>query len=242
MNPVTLNNAGEAARVVKHGEHLPGPSSVRRSGTIGKLAVALAKAQGELKNPPKDSVNPHFKSRYADLATVRDTVMPVFSRNGLSVLQLPCEMDGQPALTTVLMHGESGEFWESTILLRGKLDPQGVGSALTYHRRYTLQALAGVAADDDDDGNAASVPHQKAAPYPPAPKPAPVPPAPSKPSDNPALRAKRSGEIGALKDRADCDALAQVIKSEGETGKLSPADLDILRPMLKQAYDRFPAK
>lgn len=131
-------------------------STVSRSATIGKLAGALAKAQGEMRNPPKDSINPHFKSKYADLATVRDSVIPALSKHGLSVLQLPCEFDGFPALTTLLLH-ESGEFVETTMLLRaGKQDPQGVGSAVTYARRYSLQSIAGVAADADDDGNAAS--------------------------------------------------------------------------------------
>lgn len=76
-------------------------------------------------------------------------------------------------------------------------------------------------------------------PRPTAPKPAAVPLKPPA-RDNLALRAKRSGEVGSLKDRAACDALAATIKHDAETGTLSPADLDILRPMLKQAYDRFP--
>lgn len=235
MNPVTVSNAGEAARAVKHGEHLPGPSSVRRSGTIGKLALALAKAQGELKNPPKDSVNPHFKSRYADLATVRDTVLPVLARHGLSVLQLPCEMDGHPALTTVLMHGETGEFWESTILLRpGKLDPQGIGSALTYHRRYSLQALAGVAADDDDDGNAASVPAKPAS----VPQQQPRDVSQYAPKDNLPLRAQHTQTFAQCVDRADLDIMANRIANDVRDGKLSKSDVDNLRGALEDARKR----
>jgi hypothetical protein len=231
VNPVNLGNATEAARAAKHGEHLPGPSSVRRSGTIGKLAVALAKAQAELKNPPKDSVNPHFKSRYADLATVRDTVLPVLARNGLSVLQLPCEMDGNPALTTVLMHGESGEFWESTILLRpGKMDPQGIGSALTYHRRYSLQALAGVAADDDDDGNAASAPVRTQA--------APKDVSNYAPKDNMPMRARHAQALAQAANTAEVDKVAGDIAFDVKNGTLSELDVTSLRAALADARKR----
>jgi hypothetical protein len=134
---------------------MDGPT-VRRSESIAALAAAMCKAQAELKNPPKDSVNPHFKSRYADLATVRDVIVPVLARHGLAVMQFPSDLAGAPALTTVLTH-TSGEFIESTARLNPvKSDPQGVGSALTYMRRYTLLGLAGVAAEDDDDGHAAT--------------------------------------------------------------------------------------
>ncbi len=153
MNIVNEANAVEVAKTVKSG-CVVGPSTVRRSPSLGAYAVALAKAQGEMKNPPKDSVNPHFKSRYADLATVRDCVIPILSKHGLAVMQLPCECEGRPALTTILIHS-SGEWVETTIQLRCKEDPQGIGSGLTYARRYALQAIAGIAADDDDDGNAA---------------------------------------------------------------------------------------
>ena len=149
--------------------------TVRMSPSIAALAKALALAQAEMENPPKDSVNPHFKSRYADLATVRDTIIPVLNRRGLSVAQLPCELAGSPALTTLLLH-ESGEWIETTILLHPiKVDPQGIGSALTYARRYALQSVAGVAADDDDDGNAATRPARPVQQQQPKPAPQPAP-------------------------------------------------------------------
>lgn len=143
----------------------PTTCTVRKSPSVAALAKALCAAQAEMENPPKDSVNPHFKSRYADLATVRDTIVPVLVKHKLSVLQLPCECGSGPALTTLLLH-ESGEWVETTIGLHpSKVDPQGIGSALTYARRYALQSLAGVAADDDDDddGAAASRPQKPAA-------------------------------------------------------------------------------
>jgi hypothetical protein len=211
-------------------------STVRKSETLTKLAPALSKAQGEMKNPPKDSINPHFKSKYADLATVRDTVMPVLTRHGLSVLQLPCECDGHPALTTILLH-DSGEWVETTIMLHGKTDPQGIGSALTYMRRYTLQALAGVAADEDDDGNAASRPTPQQQQQSRQQKPAAV-------KDNPQLRAKHTQAFAQAKSREDCDRIGRVISADVKLGELSENDRLALRSVAEQAYARVsePAK
>jgi hypothetical protein len=128
------------------------------SPTIAKVAAAFVAAQAELGHAPKDATNPHFKSKYADLATVIETVRPVLAKHKLAVLQssLPC--DSGMRLQTVLLH-ESGE-WLADDGIHSPLqkqDAQGVGSATTYLRRYGLAALLGVA-QDDDDGNAASQP------------------------------------------------------------------------------------
>jgi len=119
------------------------------------IAEALAAAQLEITDPAKDSVNPHFRSRYADLATVLKTVRPVLAKHGIALVQCT-QVDGDRlVLVTRLMW--RGEEIESTYPVEPvKRDPQGYGSALTYARRYALQALVGVAADEDDDGNAAS--------------------------------------------------------------------------------------
>ena len=126
------------------------------------IAEALAAAQAELTDPPKDSLNPHFKSRYADLATVLKTVRPVLARHGIAIVQTTGITDaGSVILITALMwRGESivGRYPVAPV----KADPQGYGSAMTYARRYALQAIVGVAADDDDDGNAASAPKPSA--------------------------------------------------------------------------------
>ena len=230
---INTQNAADVAKEVRGRCSEGGPSSVRRSGSITKLAVALAKAQGEMKNPPKDSINPHFKSKYADLATVRDTVMPTLNKNGLSVLQLPCECDGVPALTTLLMH-DSGEWVETTIQLRGKMDPQGVGSALTYMRRYTLQSIAGVAADEDDDGNAASRPHQQPAP---AKQPQPQPAI----KDNPVLRAKHAQAYGQCKSHADYIAARRAVVADVESHKLSTEDRSALTAIDTDTAKKVPA-
>jgi hypothetical protein len=133
-----------------------------QSESVSKLFAALVAAQAEMRNPPKDSVNPHFKSRFADLATVLDTVKPVLAKWKLGVVQLPCEVkDVGPGLATMLVH-ETGEWVRGVIGLRpAKQDPQGIGAALTYARRYGLQAVLGITADDDDDGHHASRPAQQ---------------------------------------------------------------------------------
>jgi hypothetical protein len=139
---------------------------MNRSETIGALAGALAKAQGQIRGAIKDSTNPHFKSRYADLASIWQACREPLASNGLSVVQLPTDTD-QPAsigLITILMH-ESGEYIESMYSAPlAQNNPQAVGSALTYLRRYALAACVGVAPDDDDDGNSSSQPSGKSEP------------------------------------------------------------------------------
>lgn len=130
--------------------------AMQKSESIAALAAALAKAQGSMASAKKDANNPFFKSKYADLASVVDAIREPFSTNGLSYVQLtePSDKD-EVRVTTMLMH-ESGEWMNSTLAVPvTKADAQGYGSALTYTRRYGLQAIAGLAADDDD-GNAAA--------------------------------------------------------------------------------------
>jgi ERF superfamily protein len=130
------------------------PVFMLRSATIAKLATALAKAQAEMEGATKDSVNPHFKSRYADLAAAWDACRKPLTKHGLAVLQLPRAEGPQVTITTLLTH-ESGEYiGESLTLTAQQNTPQGIGSAITYGRRYGLMALVGIA-PEDDDGEAA---------------------------------------------------------------------------------------
>ena len=123
--------------------------------SIDKLAAALSKAQGEIGGATKGSVNPHFKSRYADLASVVEAVREPFAKNGLAYQQPYRNNDGQLCIVTRIIH-TSGQWVEDdgVPLLLSKQDMQGLGSASTYARRYGLMAAAGVA-PEDDDGNAA---------------------------------------------------------------------------------------
>lgn len=127
---------------------------VMQSETIGKLAEALAKAQGAIKGATKDTKNDFFRSKYADLSSVWDACRSQLAANGLSVIQTMDDSQGVTVVTT-LAHS-SGEWIRGRLTMKPvKDDPQGVGSAITYARRYALAAMVGVA-PEDDDGNAAS--------------------------------------------------------------------------------------
>lgn len=123
------------------------------------IATALAAAQAQMGKALKSAQNPHFKSKYADLASVVDATMPALNANGIAVIQPLAETETGRVVVTKFIHS-SGEVLECAIpLIVAKNDMQGLGSAITYGRRYGLMSLAGIA-PEDDDGNAAA----KAAP------------------------------------------------------------------------------
>jgi len=125
------------------------------------LFAALALAQAEVENATKGSVNPHFKSRYADLAEVLNTVRPVFAKHGIAIIQSTGFSDGLVSVTTALVHKEGGYVTSVASCTPAKVDAQGVGAATTYLRRYSLAAATGVAQEDDDGQSAA---HNRPAP------------------------------------------------------------------------------
>lgn len=125
------------------------------------LATALAKAQAEIKAALKDSKNPHFKSSYADLTSVWDACRTALTKNGLSVIQKTDFAEGEVWLETILLHADGDQITGRYPLRPQQQTPQGYGSALTYARRYSLAAMVGVVADEDDDGNAASAPRSE---------------------------------------------------------------------------------
>lgn len=125
-----------------------------QSETIGTLAAALAKAQGEIENAKFNRVNPHFKNKYADLTAIFDAVRSPLSKNELAVTQTIEVRETGMVLSTKLMHS-SGEWLGSEYPLPVSARPQEFGSALTYAKRYSLASIVGVSADEDDDANAA---------------------------------------------------------------------------------------
>jgi len=127
-----------------------------QSEQIDKLALALSKAQSVMQAAEKNKTNPHFKSTYADLASVIESVRKPLTDNGLSFTQTTISLppNGALYLETTLLH-VSGQWLRSEYpLLQGT--PQQMGSSLTYARRYSLSSIAGIAADEDDNGNAAT--------------------------------------------------------------------------------------
>lgn len=120
-----------------------------------ELFAALAAAQGEVENASKSSNNPHFRSKYADLAEVLNTVRPVFAAHGLSIMQSTAFNGAFVSVTTLIGHKDGGLIYSTASCVPAKTDAQGVGAATTYLRRYSLAAMAGIA-QEDDDGNAAA--------------------------------------------------------------------------------------
>ena len=130
---------------------------IKKSETQVALYAALARAQSQISVPGRNAVNPAFKSRYVDLSAVLAAVLPAWNANGLAITQFPvvAEDCSSIELTTLISH-TSGEWMESSIRMPvGKRDPHGIGSAITYARRYTVASIAGLM-QDDDDGNLAS--------------------------------------------------------------------------------------
>lgn len=163
----------------------------------GALAGALAKAQGEMQNAARDSENPFFKSTYADLTSVWDACRGPLSKNGLSITQtFENSPEGKLMLRTTLLHVSGGSVSSLLPIVPVKNDPQGVGSAITYMRRFSLSALVGIAPGDDDDGNAANGnegkgPNGKQAPRG---KEGPIKPPVIPPAEDPAIKANSMTE------------------------------------------------
>ena len=130
--------------------------TIRTSDSIKAISGALLAFQGAVEGVGKDSKNPAFKSRYASLEAVRDTAVPELQKVGVVFVQSAgAIVDGVMAMTTRLIHAESGEWIEGCMdICLGKKDPQGVGSASTYASRYSLMAMLGLPPIDDDGESA----------------------------------------------------------------------------------------
>lgn len=130
---------------------------MEKSESIKNLAVALCKFNSEVSKISKDAKNPFFKNNYATLDNIVDEIRPILTKNGLSILQIPGGDGTNVIMKTLLIH-ESGEWLESDQLIMKpvKNDPQAVGSAITYARRYSLGAFLSLNTGEDDDGNLAT--------------------------------------------------------------------------------------
>jgi hypothetical protein len=127
---------------------------MEKSSSLKNIAAALISFHEKVDKIPKDAKNPFFKSTYASLSNILESIKKPLIESGLTVCQFP---SGDHGLDTIIIHAESGEFLQSDYIMKpAKDDPQGIGSAITYQRRYALAAALGLNIDDDDDGNAAS--------------------------------------------------------------------------------------
>lgn len=125
------------------------------STETAEIAKALAKVQSVLEGASKTSANPHFKSKFADLRSIWDALRDILPENGLSVTQVMTPIGEKDYMVTMLMHS-SGQWIKSILpLMIEKMTSQGVGSSISYARRYSLAAIVGVY-QEDDDGNAAT--------------------------------------------------------------------------------------
>jgi hypothetical protein len=154
-----ISNQGGIHMETKENAQNIGSDCNNHSTSINEIAKALSNTQQEMRFAKKDSNNPFYKSRYADLASIWDVCREPLTKNGLSVTQLPLGMnsDGYIRLQTILMH-TSGQWIKSEIQMKpvdGK--PQSYGSTLTYARRYALSAVVGVVQDDDDGNDGSGV-------------------------------------------------------------------------------------
>ncbi len=131
--------------------------STTHSNDIKEIVAALVKVQGVLKPAIFNKVNPHFKSRYADFSSCMDTCRIPLSENGIAIIQSCQTIDSKLCLVTMLAH-TSGQWIKSEFpIISSKMDSQGIGSAMTYAKRYSLSGLIGIVADEDtdDDGESA---------------------------------------------------------------------------------------
>lgn len=201
-------------------------------GERAPLAKALVAAQKATESVKKAATNPAFKTKYADLSHVVEGVIPALNAAGVGVIQSPSYDGEMVSVTTTLLH-ESGASVTGTLAMRpSKSDPQGIGSAITYARRYALLAMTG-AAPEDDDGNASSGPRQQ-------------------PANNGHAEAPKPP---TLKDRADrLEATLKAVKSRDDATKAwnladglrkeldakDPERLSVLTKLYDDAFDAQP--
>lgn len=135
---------------------------MEKSQSIKNLAGALLAFQLKADKINKDANNPFFKSKYASLSHILESIQIPLAESGLAYTQFPT---GDYGLTTILIHPESGEYIQAEYSMKPtKDDPQGRGSSITYQRRYGLVSILGLNVDDDDDANEASKQTEKKAP------------------------------------------------------------------------------
>lgn len=211
----------------------PATKLINRSDNLAEFSKAFALFQSEVINPLNSTVNSFFKNKYATLADVLNEVRPVLSKYGLSILQMPSGNDGLVQLTTLIMH-TSGEWIETEpmVMRPEKGTPQGIGSCLTYLRRYSLSAILGVASEDDDDGNEASKPDNGKGKK----------PEPKKPTKKDTVKNELKELIAEIVEKAKTlqlnnvpqNDIMEVFKIKGHPNPNTIPDLDVAKDILSE--------
>jgi len=215
---------------------------MQHSEQVTELFTALSKALGEIESIPLNRTNPHFKSKYADLAITIEKSKPSLMKHGLMLIQA-VENEGTKYVVESLITHSSGQWLKSRVeLILTKQDMQGLGSATTYAKRYAAQSLLFVAGDEDDDGNAAvTKPETKNSAAPPPQSKPKAPPSPP-PGPTPAML-KRLYAIGnGMGWKPEAIRIYSMAKVKRTPGKLTKAQYDSLCTMLANApYDEMQA-
>ena len=237
-------------------------SNIRRSPVIGALVAALAKAQGEFGQATKDSANPYYSSKYADLAAVIGAVRPALSKNGIAILQIPCaDLQRQVGIVTIgFYHGE--QFLEFDLEApatgkakdgRDRFDVQTLGACWTYLRRYGLQG-ATCLASEDDDGNSLMGPENKPLPQRQQTRPNPPQPAPAQAPARGTTNTSPEGVISHPENAPRPTTTQQSAQQATQRAATSPAaaqpqgaQLKFIPPngltcVVKRAYELSPEK
>lgn len=197
---------------------------MKTSDSLDKIAPALVAAQREMANAAKNATNPHFRSQYADLAEIVNTTRPVLTQHGLSVVQSPSFADGVVTLETMILHS-SGQWISTTCAaVPVKTDPQGVGSAITYLRRYSLAAACGIAQEDDDGEAAVGRGANGRQPR----------PAPAKPEPAPELASE--GQLNAIAEAMHHDEITEEERGKVQTW-LAEREGRITEAQARQTYE-----
>lgn len=189
------------------------------------LAAALAAAQGEMSNPHKNCKNPHFRSSYADLESVRDAAIPVLSKHGIALIQ-KVEGDGtRVSVNTVLLGYDSTlDCGTVSLPLAGTKNlGQAAGSAVSYLRRYSISSVCGLASTEDDDGNSLDVAPQRA---------------PARPSPAQEVRGLLKSRVGCT-SKEDAEAVIRLVSDGALGAEAIDGQPDTVLGLIDRALDRF---
>ena len=189
------------------------------------LAAALAAAQGEMSNPHKNCKNPHFRSSYADLESVRDAAIPVLSKHGIALIQ-KIEGDGTRVSVNTVLIGYDSTLDCGTVslpLAGTKNLGQAAGSAVSYLRRYSISSVCGLASTEDDDGNSLDVAPQRP---------------PARPSPTQEVRGLLKSRVGCT-SKEDAEAVIRLVSDGALGAEAIDGQPDTVLGLIDRALDRF---